>query len=138
MDGQPSHTYTEKIGIREISTKDGVFRINGQAVKLRGVNRHDEWPTVGRAVGPQHWLEDLQKMKSANINYVRACHYQHAKGVKTRIQVDGYIDRDKTTSREVSILSKVLGRAEKGRLNDRNYRVLPTDTFRGHLAIWQQ
>ena len=79
-DGKPSHTYAEKIGIREISTKDGVFRINGQAVKLRGVNRHDEWPTVGRAVGPQHWLEDLQKMKSANVNYVRACHYQHAKG----------------------------------------------------------
>ena len=79
-DGKPAHTWQERIGVREISTKDGVFRINGQAVKLRGVNRHDEWPTVGRAVGRQHWLEDLQKMKDANINYVRACHYQHAKG----------------------------------------------------------
>lgn len=79
-DGQPAHVWQEKIGIREISTKDGVFRINGQAVKLRGVNRHDEYPDVGRAVGKKHWLEDLQKMKSANVNYVRACHYQHAKG----------------------------------------------------------
>ena len=79
-DGKPAHIYQEKIGIREISTRDGVLRINGQPVKLRGVNRHDEWPDVGRAVGPQHWLEDLQKMKSANVNYVRACHYQHAKG----------------------------------------------------------
>lgn len=73
------HSYTEKIGVREISTKDGVLRINGQAVKLRGVNRHDEHPDVGRAVGYKHWLEDLQKMKDANINYIRAAHYQHAK-----------------------------------------------------------
>lgn len=78
-DGKPTQTYREKIGIREISTRDGVFRINGQAVKLRGVNRHDEHPDVGRAVGPKHWLEDLQMMKKANINYIRACHYQHAK-----------------------------------------------------------
>lgn len=79
-DGQPTHTYREKIGIREVSTRDGVLRINGQPVKLRGVNRHDEHPDVGRAVGPKHWLEDLQLMKQANINFVRACHYQHAKG----------------------------------------------------------
>ena len=78
--GIVTHTRSEKIGFREISTKDGVFRINGQPVKLRGVNRHDEWPTVGRATTREHWLKDLQLMKEANINYIRACHYQHAKG----------------------------------------------------------
>lgn len=78
--GEVAHSRTQKIGIREISTKGGVFRINGQAVKLRGVNRHDEHPDVGRATTPKHWLEDLQLMKAANINYIRACHYQHAKG----------------------------------------------------------
>ena len=79
-DGKPTQTHTEKIGVREISTADGVLRINGQPVTLRGVNRHDEHPDVGRAVGPKHWLKDLQLMKQANVNYVRACHYQHAKG----------------------------------------------------------
>ena len=78
-DGQPTQAYQEKVGIREVSTRDGVLRINGQRVTLRGVNRHDEHPDVGRAVGPKHWLEDLQKMKQANVNYIRACHYQHAK-----------------------------------------------------------
>lgn len=78
--GTPTHSRRQKIGIREISTAGGVFRINGQAVKLRGVNRHDEHPDVGRATRPQHWLQDLTKMKEANINYVRASHYQHAKG----------------------------------------------------------
>src|SRR5574344_1600746 len=70
----------KKIGFREISTKDGIFRINGQNVKLRGVNRHDEWPTVGRATTHEQWLTDLKLMKQGNINYVRACHYQHAQG----------------------------------------------------------
>ena len=78
--GTVSHMRKQKIGIREISTKDGVFRINGTAVKLRGVNRHDEHPDVGRAVTREHWLEDIRLMKQANINYVRAAHYQHAKG----------------------------------------------------------
>lgn len=78
--GNVVQSYNQKIGFREISTKDGVFRINGQPVKLRGVNRHDEWPTVGRATTREHWLKDLKLMKAANINYIRACHYQHAKG----------------------------------------------------------
>lgn len=71
--------HEERIGIREISTAGGVLRVNGQPVKLRGVNRHDEHPDVGRAVGRKHWLEDLRLMKRAHINYIRACHYQHAR-----------------------------------------------------------
>lgn len=74
------HSRSEKVGFREISTSGGVFRINGQAVKLRGVNRHDEHPDVGRATRYEHWLEDIVKMKEANINYIRLAHYPHAKG----------------------------------------------------------
>lgn len=80
MEGKERHWYKQKIGLREISTDGGVFRINGQAVTLRGVNRHDEHPDVGRAVSRKHWIEDLKLMKENNINYVRAAHYQHAKG----------------------------------------------------------
>ena len=73
--------YEEKrIGFRQISTEGGIFTLNGQPIHLRGVNRHDEWPTAGRATTREHWLRDLQLMKAANINYVRACHYQHVKG----------------------------------------------------------
>lgn len=75
-----SHCLQKRIGIREISTAGGVLTVNGKPVKLRGVNRHDEHPDVGRATTRKHWLEDLRLMKQANINYIRACHYQHAKG----------------------------------------------------------
>ncbi len=75
-----AHSYTEKVGFRQISTEGGIFRINGQAVKLRGVNRHDEYPTVGRATTEENWLKDLTLMKEANINYIRLSHYAPAKG----------------------------------------------------------
>ena len=79
-DGSVAQTYEERIGLRKVEIKDGVLCLNGQPIKLRGVNRHDEWPTVGRATTREHWLKDLELMKQANINYIRAAHYQHAKG----------------------------------------------------------
>ncbi|MCE5177598.1 MAG: beta galactosidase jelly roll domain-containing protein [Porphyromonadaceae bacterium] len=78
--GEVVHTRSQKVGFRQISTEGGVLRINGQAVKLRGVNRHDEHPDVGRATTREHWIKDLTMMKAANINYVRTAHYAHAKG----------------------------------------------------------
>ena len=74
------HIKRQRVGFREISTDGGVFRINGQAVKLWGVNRHDEHSDVGRATTEKHWREDLMLMKEANINYVLAAHYAHARG----------------------------------------------------------
>ncbi|WP_084442014.1 glycoside hydrolase family 2 TIM barrel-domain containing protein [Termitidicoccus mucosus] len=78
--GEVAHTRTERVGFRQISTDGGVFRINGQAVKLRGVNRHDEHPDVGRATTREHWLQDITLMKAANINFVRLAHYTPARG----------------------------------------------------------
>lgn len=78
--GKVTHTRTERVGFRQISTVGGVFRINGQAVKLRGVNRHDEHPDVGRATTREHWLQDIKLMKAANINFIRLAHYAPAKG----------------------------------------------------------
>lgn len=75
-----THVREVNVGVREVSTVGGVFRINGQAVKLRGVNRHDEHPDVGRATRKEHWLQDIQLIKAANINYVRLAHYPPAKG----------------------------------------------------------
>jgi beta-galactosidase len=78
--GSASHARTSKVGFRQVSTAGGVLRINGQAVKLRGVCRHDENPEVGRATRRENWLEDLRLMKAANINMVRTSHYPPAEG----------------------------------------------------------
>lgn len=66
---------TERVGFRRVELLDGVFSVNGNPVKLRGVNRHEHHPDFGRAV-PYEWLKrDLMLMKQHNINAVRTSHY---------------------------------------------------------------
>lgn len=78
--GKTLHSRSVKVGFREISTAGGVLRVNGQAVKLRGADRHDQSPEVGRATTREHWLKDLTLMKAGNINFLRLAHYPHAEG----------------------------------------------------------
>ncbi|TAJ12060.1 hypothetical protein DMA11_14335 [Marinilabiliaceae bacterium JC017] len=69
------HTIHQRVGLREITIADGVLKVNGQQVKLKGVCRHEIHPDVGRALREEHWLEDLALMKAANINTIRCSHY---------------------------------------------------------------
>jgi beta-galactosidase len=62
-------------GFRRVEIGDGVFRINGQPVKLKGVNRHDSHPTLGQTIPLSHMRKDLELMKRHNINTIRASHY---------------------------------------------------------------
>lgn len=64
-----------KVGFRRIETKKGVLLINGQNVKLKGVNRHDHHPDLGRALTKEVMLQDAYLMKQHNINCVRTSHY---------------------------------------------------------------
>lgn len=75
VDGQVSHTVNQKVGLREVTIEDGILKLNGQRIKLRGVCRHEIHPAVGRALREKHWLEDIKLMKVANINAVRCSHY---------------------------------------------------------------
>lgn len=68
-------TIERKIGIRTVTWLDGVFRVNGVNVKLKGVNHHDESPVNGRAETEEELLRDVKMMKAANINTVRTSHY---------------------------------------------------------------
>ena len=65
----------ERIGIRQVSTEGGVFRINNQPVKLRGVNRHESNPITGATVTLEDTYQDLALMKKLGINAVRTSHY---------------------------------------------------------------
>lgn len=70
-----NETIKEKVGIREITIENGVFKINGKHIKLKGVNRHDFHPRKGCAVSEEDISADLKLMKEYNINAIRTSHY---------------------------------------------------------------
>lgn len=65
----------EQVGIRQIRVEGGVLKLNGQAIKLHGVNRHDADPVTGYAVGMEQMERDLKLMKAHHINAIRTSHY---------------------------------------------------------------
>jgi beta-galactosidase len=64
-----------RIGFRTVEVRDGLLTVNGRRVLLRGVNRHEFHPDLGRAVGEDVMLADVLLMKRHNLNAVRASHY---------------------------------------------------------------
>ena len=70
---------TEKIvrniGFRDIEVVGNQVFVNGKPVKLRGVNRHETHPLLGRSLTPELWEEDARLFKQANVNYIRTSHY---------------------------------------------------------------
>ncbi|WPU96327.1 glycoside hydrolase family 2 TIM barrel-domain containing protein [Mucilaginibacter sabulilitoris] len=73
--GTTSETISSRTGFRTIEIKGRIFTINGQRVKLKGVNRHENWPEVGHAVTEDQMVRDIVLIKQANCNHVRTCHY---------------------------------------------------------------
>lgn len=70
------HSLREKFGFRTIEVRkgEGIF-VNGQSVKMKGVNRHSFWPSSGRTLSKQISVEDVNLMKDMNMNAVRMSHY---------------------------------------------------------------
>ena len=64
-----------RFGVRKIEVHGDLFTINGQAVKFKGVNRHEQHPRTGKHVDRQTMERDMVLMKEANINMIRTCHY---------------------------------------------------------------
>lgn len=64
-----------KVGFRRVEIDQARLKVNGQFVKLRGINRHDHDPDTGRTVSRESMERDVQIMKQLNINCVRTSHY---------------------------------------------------------------
>ena len=73
--GQVKEIVPLKVGFRKIEIKNAQLLVNGQPVLIKGVNRHELDPDGGSVVSRERMLQDIQLMKSLNINAVRTCHY---------------------------------------------------------------
>lgn len=74
-EGKVRDIVSTHVGFREVKIVDGVFLVNGKAVKFKGVNRHENFPTTGHALTRADMELDLKRLKQANVNHVRTSHY---------------------------------------------------------------
>ncbi len=75
-EGKALHSEIEKFGFRtiEVRESDGLY-VNGVRIMVRGVNRHSFRPESGRTLSKAKNIEDVQLIKSMNMNSVRLSHY---------------------------------------------------------------
>lgn len=73
--GKVIETLSHRVGLREFALKDGLMRINGRPVSLRGTNRHEMHPDRGTALSRADLVEDIKIIKRMNMNSVRTSHY---------------------------------------------------------------
>ena len=76
--GNEEMVFSTKYGFRTIEIKNGVVLINGQRVYFKGVNTQDTHPLYGRTMDVATMFRDIELMKQANVNLVRASHYPRA------------------------------------------------------------
>lgn len=72
---QTACQYRHNIGFRNVEIKNSQLYVNGKAVMIKGVNRHEIHPTDGRAVSKESILEDVMLIKQYNFNAIRTAHY---------------------------------------------------------------
>jgi beta-galactosidase len=75
-DGEVVDTREDRIGFREAEFRADGFYLNGEKLKLRGIDRHQSYPYVGYAMPESMQKYDADLLKTElGMNAVRTSHY---------------------------------------------------------------
>lgn len=73
--GDALETEACDVGFRKVEIANGLLKLNGKPLLIRGVNRHEHHPLTGQAVDEATMVQDILLMKQNNFNAVRCSHY---------------------------------------------------------------
>lgn len=71
----PVDDLIDRFGFREVRVEGKQLLLNGEPVRLKGFNRHEDFNDYGVSAPLETMLRDLQLMRSMGANCVRTCHY---------------------------------------------------------------
>ena len=132
---------TNKIGFRKVEINNGQLLVNGKAIYIRGVDRHETHPLTGHVIDKALMLQDIQLMKQHNINAVRSAHYPNHPDWYTLCDEYGLYVID-----EANIESHPLANSEETQIGntiswlpahmDRTQRMFHRDKNHPSIIIW--
>lgn len=73
--GRTIEVVPSRMGFRTLEIRDGRFLVNGRAILVKGVNRHEHSPDTGHTIDRALMVRDIELMKRHNVNAVRTSHY---------------------------------------------------------------
>ncbi|MEQ6123108.1 glycoside hydrolase family 2 TIM barrel-domain containing protein [Pseudotenacibaculum sp. MALMAid0570] len=74
-DAKNNQFISRPLGFKSVEIKNSQVLINGKAVYIKGVDRHETDPYTGHVVSKESMEKDIRLMKQNNINAVRSAHY---------------------------------------------------------------
>ncbi|MBR4873999.1 MAG: beta-glucuronidase, partial [Clostridia bacterium] len=81
----------DRVGFRTIEVKDGTVQLNGRAIEIRGVCRHEEHPEFGFAFPRALMQRDIDIIKEMSGNAVRGAHYPNSKAFVDMLDEQGLL-----------------------------------------------
>lgn len=133
LDGEDQKTVEFGFRSIEIDREKAQLKINGQPLKLRGMNYHSFTPEDGYYVPREVYEQDLRTMKQFNINAIRTSHYPQDDYFYTLCNRFGLYVMDECNLETHAVRSKnvpgdnpvwtphVVDRMERMVLRDRNH-----------------
>ena len=125
--GPAAQRFADRIGLRQVAVEDGVLKVNGTPVKLRGVDHHDLWPEAGRVATEERMRRDLALIRAANINFIRTSHYPpHPRFIELCDELGFYLDDEvpyihgRKDLKKADFQEVLLARARATVLRDKN------------------
>ena len=129
-EGVEQEAFLVKYGFRDIKIKNAQLLLNGTPIILKGANRHDTHPYLGRAVNMASMLKDVLMMKRANMNTIRTAHYPNQDkmydmfdyyGLLTVCEADVECHANQVISGDTTWEAAFVDRGVRMALRDRNH-----------------
>ena len=135
--GDAAEIERSQVGFRKVEVRDGRFWINGAAVRLKGVNRHEHDPDRGKAVTVESMIRDLTLMKRANINAIRTCHYPNHPRFYDLCDQYGIYVIDEANVETHAVWGRLTNDSEwAGAFLERAVRMVERDKNHPSVVIW--
>jgi len=138
--GKIAEVLSTPMGFRKIEIKDSQLWVNGQSIKIKGVNRHEHDPFTGRTVSFEVMKQDVELFKQFNINTVRTSHYPNHPDFYKLCDIYGVyvIDEANIESHGMGYGDQSLGHVvswQKAHV-DRTVRMVERDKNHPSVIIW--